>query len=187
MRFHKCPSCVSPYNKQLFQQSPSSKSPGPQNSFEAELSRELPPRHNKNRASILGPLRSPGTGSATQRHQRCARSGRFLEPFTECAQSVRIRTDMTLDQECVLKATVFVFTTRTVCLKATVQVCTACMDVSLLTTLFVSQHSSSRAGCNFDARFASRTWKKARLPTRSVQAPECRSDHHGSCSITAWS
>ena len=44
----------------------------------------------------------------------------FLEPFTECAQSVRIRTDTALDQDCVLKATV--------------QVCTAFMDVSLSTT-----------------------------------------------------
>ena len=44
----------------------------------------------------------------------------LLEPFTECAHSVRIRTDTTLDQDCVLKATV--------------QVCTACMVVSLLTT-----------------------------------------------------
>ena len=43
----------------------------------------------------------------------------FLEPFTKCAHSVRIRTDTTLDQDCVLKANV--------------QVCTACMIVSLLT------------------------------------------------------
>ena len=44
----------------------------------------------------------------------------FLQPFTKRAQSVRTRTDTTLDQDCVLKATV--------------QVCTACMIVSLLTT-----------------------------------------------------
>ena len=44
----------------------------------------------------------------------------FLEPFTKRAQSVRIRTYTTLDQDCVLKATV--------------HVCTACMIVSLLTT-----------------------------------------------------
>ena len=44
----------------------------------------------------------------------------LLEPFTECAHSVRKRTDTTLDQDCVLKATV--------------QVCAACMVVSLLTT-----------------------------------------------------
>ena len=39
----------------------------------------------------------------------------FLVPFTESAHSVRIKTDTTLDQDCVLKATV--------------QVCTACMAV----------------------------------------------------------
>ena len=44
----------------------------------------------------------------------------FLEPFTECAHSVRIRAETTLDQDCVLKGTV--------------QVCKACMVVSLLTT-----------------------------------------------------
>ena len=44
----------------------------------------------------------------------------FLDPSTKCAHSVRIRTDTTLDQDCVPKATV--------------QVCTACMIVSLLTT-----------------------------------------------------
>ena len=44
----------------------------------------------------------------------------FFEPFTECAHSVRIRTITALDPDCVLKATV--------------QVCTACMVVSLLTT-----------------------------------------------------
>ena len=48
---------------------------------------------------------------------------RFLKPLRSvriCDDSVRIRTDTTLDQDCVLKATV--------------QVCTACMIVSLLTT-----------------------------------------------------
>ena len=44
----------------------------------------------------------------------------FLEPITECAHSVKIRTDTRLDQDCVLKATV--------------QVCGASMIVSLLTT-----------------------------------------------------
>ena len=47
----------------------------------------------------------------------------FLEPLRSvhiCDDSVRIRTDTTLDQDCVLKATV--------------HVCTACMIVSLLTT-----------------------------------------------------
>ena len=51
-----------------------------------------------------------------------------------CA-SVRIRTDTTLDQDCVvLKATAFVRSSCTVCLKATVFVCTSCTDVSWLTT-----------------------------------------------------
>ena len=47
----------------------------------------------------------------------------FLERLRSmriCDDSVRIRTDTTLDQDCVLKATA--------------QVCTACMIVSLLTT-----------------------------------------------------
>ena len=44
----------------------------------------------------------------------------FLDPFTKCAHSVRIRIDTTLDQDCVLKASV--------------HVCTACMIVSLLAT-----------------------------------------------------
>ena len=44
----------------------------------------------------------------------------FIEPLTECARSERIRTDTTLDQDCVLKAAV--------------QVCTASLIVSLLTT-----------------------------------------------------
>ena len=108
----------------------------------------------------------------------------FLEPFTECAHSVRIRTDGKLDQDCVLKATV--------------QVCTACMVVPLLTTCmnfyapplaqiaparFASQtrnyHSTKKlrkhvcqlihvcttqsVQAPFDARFASQTRKKARL------------------------
>ena len=76
----------------------------------------------------------------------------FLEPFTECAQSVRIRTDTTLDQDCVLKATV--------------QVCTACKVVSMLTTCM-------NFNTPFYARFASQTRKKARLPTQSVQASQC--------------
>ena len=59
----------------------------------------------------------------------------FLEAFTECPQSVRIRTDNTLDQDSELKATV--------------QVCTACMDVSFLTTCMHFNNSSSRADCTF--------------------------------------
>ena len=72
---------------------------------------------------------------------------------TECAQSVRIRTDTALDQDSVLKAIV--------------QVCTACMVVSLLTTCNEFQHSSlSRRLHLFDARFASQTRKKAVLQTQ---------------------
>ena len=44
----------------------------------------------------------------------------YLEPLTKWAQSVRIRTDTALDQDCVLKATV--------------QECTACMILSMPTT-----------------------------------------------------
>ena len=82
-----------------------------------------------------------------------------------CA-SVRIRTDTTLDQDCVLKATVFVCTSCTVCLRATVQVCTACMDVSLLTICVNFNTPPLAQVAPFDARFASQTRKKARLPTR---------------------
>ena len=45
-----------------------------------------------------------------------------------------MRTDTTLFQDNVLKATVFACTSCTVCLIATVEICTACMDVSWLTT-----------------------------------------------------
>ena len=69
----------------------------------------------------------------------------FLEPVTECAQSVRIRTGTTLDQDCVLKATV--------------QVCTACMDVSLLTTCMNFNTPPLAQIAPFDARFASQTRK----------------------------
>ena len=69
----------------------------------------------------------------------------FLEPFTECAHSVRIRTDTTLDQDCVLKATV--------------QVCTACMVVSLLTTCMSFNTPPLAQIAPFDAKFASQTRK----------------------------
>ena len=119
----------------------------------------------------------------------------FLEPFTECAHSMRIRTDTTLDQECVLKATV--------------QVCTACIVVSLLTTCMNFNTPPLVQIAPFNATFVSQTrkyrsTKKLRkqvchlilvCTTQSVQAwstasltiPECRSDHHGSCTITTWS
>ena len=49
-----------------------------------------------------------------------------------CA-SVRIRTCTTLDQDCILKATVFrMYIVH--CLKAIVRECTTCIDVSWLTT-----------------------------------------------------
>ena len=119
----------------------------------------------------------------------------FLEPCTECAHSVRKRTDTTLDQDCVLKATV--------------QVCTACMIVSLLTTCtnfntlllaqvapFLCKIRESNAEVP-----SNRETEKARLPTDAclynstfpklvnsiLTTSECRSDHHGSCSSTAWS
>ena len=97
----------------------------------------------------------------------------FLETFTECAHSVRIRTGTTVDGDCALMATV--------------QVCTACMVVSLLTTCMNFNTPPLAQIAPFDARFASQTRKKARLPTQSVQASECRSDRHGSCTSTAWS
>ena len=69
----------------------------------------------------------------------------FLEPLTECAHSVRIRTDAALDQDCALKATV--------------QVCTACMVVSLLTTCMNFNTPPLAQIAPFDARFASQTRK----------------------------
>ena len=69
----------------------------------------------------------------------------FLEPFAECAHSVRIRTDTTLDQDCVLKATV--------------QVCTARMVVSLMTTYMNFNTPPLAQIAPFDARFASQKRK----------------------------
>ena len=69
----------------------------------------------------------------------------FLEPFTGCVNSMRVRTDTTLDQDCVLKATV--------------QVCTACMVVSLLTACMnFNTHPLSQIA-PFYERFASQTRK----------------------------
>ena len=76
--------------------------------------------------------------------------------------------------------------------------------------MYEFQHSSSRAECTFfDAKTREKNaevpfnkeTEKARLPTDSclynskrpslvnciLTIPECRSDHHGSCTITAWS
>ena len=69
----------------------------------------------------------------------------FLEPFTECAHSLRIRTDTTLDQDCVLKATV--------------QVCTACMVVSLLRTCLNFKTPLLAQIAPFDTSFARQTRK----------------------------
>ena len=106
--------------------------------------------------------------------------------------SVRTRTDTTIDQDCVLKATVQV-----------------CMIVSLLTTCLYLTHSSSPAGCtvsmqNSRVKRGSNTGHKiqqALLPADLglcnstipslviciLAIPECRSDHHGSCASSAWS
>ena len=80
----------------------------------------------------------------------------FLEPITECPQSVRTRTDATLDQDCVLKVTV--------------QVCTACMVVSLLTT---------RMNFNRESEFkttlateSSQQVEPRNLETKSLQEPD---------------
>ena len=109
--------------------------------------------------------------------------------------SVRTKTDTTIDQDCVLKALV--------------QVCAACMIVSLLTTCLYVTHSSSPAGCtvsmqNSRVKRGSNTGHKiqqARLPADPglcnstvpslvnciLTIPECRSDRHGSCASSAWS
>ena len=96
---------------------------------------QLPPRNHESerRFSKLCTHRAQMiTTSANHRYQRCAALMKyfdcvshyavnlFLEPFTKRAQSVRIRTDTTLDQDCALKATV--------------QVRIACMIVSIWTT-----------------------------------------------------
>ena len=62
----------------------------------------------------------------------------------------------------------FVCTSCTVCLKATVQVCTACMFVSLLTTCVNFNSPPLTQIAHFDAIFASQTRKKARLPTQKA-------------------
>ena len=106
--------------------------------------------------------------------------------------SVRIRTDTTLDQDCVLKATV--------------QVCTACMIMSLLTTCLnfntppLAQVAPFRCKIR-ESNAGSTTGHKtqqARLPADCglhnstfpslvnciLTVPECQSDHHGSSTST---
>ena len=113
----------------------------------------------------------------------------FLEPITKRAQSVRLRTDTVLGQDCVLKATV--------------QVCTASLpDRVFVDNMSEFEHSSSRAGCTFsmqDSRVKrgsniGHKTQPARLPADSglynstfsnlvnciLTIPECRSDHQGS-------
>ena len=69
----------------------------------------------------------------------------LLEPFTECAYSVRTRTNTTLDQNFVLKANVDVFTACTVML-----LLTTCMNFNTPPLALIAP---------FDARFASQTRK----------------------------
>ena len=122
----------------------------------------------------------------------------FLSHCGACASvndSVSIRTDTTLDQDCVLK------------------VKCACMysvhDRVIVDNMSEFEHSSFRASCTFsmqDSRVkrGSTTGHKtqqARLPADSglynstfpslvnciLTIQECQSDHHGSCTSTAWS
>ena len=112
----------------------------------------------------------------------------WVLPFTKCAHSVRTRTDTTLDQDCVLKATV--------------QVCTACKIVSFLTTCMnfntsplaqvasqtrkhhptkkLRKHVCQLISCLYNSTFPS-------MVNCILTIPECRCDHHGSCTSTAWS
>ena len=75
---------------------------------------------------------------------------------------MRIRTDTTLDQDCVLKATVFVCTSRTVCLKATVQV-------------LYSVHG--RVMVNFNKKEKGKRKKEKRLQQRCSPTEEHTTNH----------
>ena len=117
-------------------QSSSGRLPGPPDSFTAELSRPASTTQPRIRVAILGTLHSPGADDhlsrqSLLRYRRIATMTKyydfavifFLSHCGACASvndSVRIRTDTALDQDCVLKANV--------------HVCKACMIVSLLTT-----------------------------------------------------
>ena len=119
----------------------------------------------------------------------------FLEPFTKRAQSVRIRTDTTLDQDCALKATVQV---RTACM--IVSLSTTCMNFNTPPLTWIATFRCKTRAQNADVPFNKET-KEARLPADPglhnstfpsminciLTIPECRSDHHGSCTSTAWS
>ena len=107
----------------------------------------------------------------------------FLEPFTECAHSERIRTDTTLDQDCVLKASV--------------QVCTTCMIVSLLTTWLNSNTPhlahiapfrwkirESNAEVPLDTKLSKHVCQLILVCTIQRSQAEYHSDQHGSCTNT---
>ena len=89
----------------------------------------------------------------------------FLSHCRVCA-STRIRTATALDQNCVLKAAVFVITSCTVCLNATVQELHSVHGRVMVDNGYEFQHSSSAQIAPFDARFASQTRKRPHLPTQ---------------------
>ena len=84
---------------------------------------------------------------------------RFLEPFTECAHLVRVKTDTTLDHDCGTEGN-----------------CAGMYSVHdcvIFDNMYEFQHSSSRAGCTFfDARFASQTRKYH--PTKKLRKHVCQ-------------
>ena len=97
----------------------------------------------------------------------------FLSHYGTCASvndSMRIRTDTTLDQDCIMEATVFVCTSCTVCLKATVRKCTTCIDVSWLTTC-MNLNRNRRQRKTKNKGILSATWGQNRneLPTLASQ------------------
>ena len=131
--------------RKINKQSSTRRLPGPPDSFTAELSpasflhATTNPRNDSRNSALSGAdksQRAPFTVALPAlRYRRIATMMKyydhvsqcavnlFLEPLRSvriCGDSVRKRTDTTLDQDCVLKANV--------------QVCTACMIVSLLTT-----------------------------------------------------
>ena len=118
----------------------------------------------------------------------------FLEPLRSmriCDDSVKIRTDTTLDQLCTEGNCASMYSVH---------------DRVIVDNMSEFEHSSSRAGCTFsmqDSRVkrGSTTGHKtqqARLPADYglynstfpslvhciLTIPECRSDHHGSCTST---
>ena len=92
----------------------------------------------------------------------------FLEPLRSvriCDDSVRTRADITLAQYCVLKATV--------------QVRTACMIVSLLTTCLETKLSKHVCQLIMSVQLTFPSLVNCILTTL-----ECQSDDHGSCTST---